>query len=123
MPSVFRENTNIQIRLTRNEDQANDDRIVIRSKGENLYQIFFRDGNTDLGKPGTYCTVLSGEEVDTYLESLFTLLVRDGDPFQDIQFNIPCFPTLIYPIQQLRKGKIRKTLKTVLPLLSSAGRI
>ena len=123
MPSVFKNNSHIQIRLIRSDDAEQDDQIVIRSKGEGLYQIYFRDGNTAAEKPGTYCTILSGEELDTYLESLYTLLVRDGDPFTEIQFNIPCYPTLIYPIQQLRRGKIRKTLRSVLPLLSSAVKI
>lgn len=123
MPSVFRDNTNIQIRLTRNENQKEDDKIVIRYEDEDTYQIFFRDGNTDMKKPATYCTVLSGEEVDTYLESLFTLLVRDGDPFQEIQFNIPCYPTLMYQIQELRGGKLRSTLKTILPILSIAEKV
>lgn len=123
MPSVFRENTYIQIRLTRNDYQEDDDRIVIRFESEDTYQIYFRDGGMDARKPATYSTFLSGEEVDTYLESLFTLLVRDSDPFNEIQFNIPCYPTLIFPIQELRGGKLRSTLKTILPILSIAARV
>jgi hypothetical protein len=123
MPSVFSENTHIQIRLIRNENQKEDDKILIRSQDDDTYQIFFRDGNMDVKKPATYYTVLSGEELDTYLESLFTLLVRDGDPFKEIQFNIPCYPTLMYPIQELRGGKLRSTLKTILPILSVAAKL
>jgi hypothetical protein len=66
--------------------------------------------------------ILTGEELDTYLSSLFTLLVRDTDPFAHIQFDLPCSPSLLYTIQDLRSGKIRKALWDILPLLSSAGR-
>jgi hypothetical protein len=120
--SPFTTSTNIQIRLTRNDDESKDDRIVIRYKDEDTYQIFFRDGNTMAKKPTTYCTVLSGVELDTYVESLFTLLVRDKDPFASIEFQLPCFPCLRYDIEDLREGKLRATLKRVMPILYAAAK-
>lgn len=116
----FANNTNIQIRLTRNDDPDQDDRIVIKYKDENIYQLFFRDGNMET-KP-TYCTVLSGEELDIYIQSLFTLLSKDRDPFRSIEFMIPCFPVLQYSAEDLGKMKVRKALKRVMPILYSAAK-
>ena len=117
---MFTSSANIQIRLTRNDDPSEDDRIVIRYKDEDMYQIFFRDGNMET-KP-TYCTVLSGEELDIYIQSLFTLLSKDRDPFRSVEFMIPCFPVLQYTAEDLGKMKIRKALKRVMPILYSAAR-
>ncbi len=120
--SPFNCATNLQIRLHRNGDEDQDDRIAIRYKGEDLYHLFYRSGNSSLEEPRTYFVILTGEELDTYLSSLFTLLVRDTDPFAHIQFDLPCSPSLLYTIEDLRSGKIRKALWDILPLLSSAGR-
>ena len=121
--TIFQSSSNIQIRLLRDEDEANDDRIVIRYKDEGYYQIYFRDGNTLSKKPPVYCTVLSGEELDVYVESLFTLLVRDKAPFMAIEFQIPCYPCLRYDIDDLRSGKLRGALTRVMPILYAAAKI
>lgn len=113
--------TNLQIRLHRNRNEDQDDRIAIRYKGEDLYTLFYRSGNSSLETPRTYSVILTGEELDLYLESLFTLLVRDTDPFLHIQFDLPCFPSVLYSIQDLRQGKIRKALWNLLPLLTNGG--
>ena len=118
--SPFSNSSSIQIRLTRNDNPSDDDRIVIKYKDENIYQVFFQDAN--VVKRVTYCTVLSGEELDIYVESLFTLLTRDNDPFENINFMIPCFPVVQYSVQDLRKGKIRKALQAVMPILHSAAK-
>jgi hypothetical protein len=116
--SPFTNGGNIQIRLTRNDNADEDDRIVIRYKDEDIYQIFFQDGYVK--KP--YCTVLTGEELDVYVESLFVLLARDNDPFLSVEFQIPCFPSLQYTPEDLREGKLRGTLKRIMPLLRSASK-
>jgi hypothetical protein len=116
----FMNNTNIQIRLTRNHNPKQDDRIVIKYKDENMYQLFFRDGN--MNTQHTYCTVLSGEELDIYIQSLFTLLSRDRDPFRSVEFMIPCFPVLQYTAEDLGQMKIRKALKQIMPILYSAAK-
>ncbi len=118
--SPFTESTSIQIRLTRNDNPREDDRIVIRYKDENIYQVFFQDGN--MVNKTTFCTVLSGEQLDVYIQSLFTLLVRDNDPFQNINFMIPCFPVVQYNVQDLRGKKLRVALKRIMPILQSAAK-
>ena len=119
---MFKNAGNIQIRLTRDEDPNHDDRITIRYKDEGMYQIFFQDGNTLSETPTTWCTVLSGEELDVYIESLFSLVARDRDPFRSIEFQIPCFPALQFEVDDMRKGKIRNALKRVMPILHSAAK-
>ena len=121
MPSdIFTNSSYIQIRLTRNDNPDKDDRIVIRYKDEDIYQVFFRDGG--MKSKNAFCTVLTGEELDIYIESLFTLLVRDTDPFKQINFMLPCFPVLQYVIQDLRGGKLRSTLKRIMPILYAAAK-
>lgn len=120
MFNPFTDNTAIQIRLHRNSNPERDDSLAIRYKEDNYYQIFFQDGDSDTKQ--TFCTVLSGEQVDTYINSLFTLLAADTDPFRHIQFLLPCFPSVLYDIEDLRKGKIRKALKEVLPILTAAAK-
>lgn len=119
MISVFSSNENIQIRLTRNDDENQDDRIVILYRSEeDVYQIFFQDGNTQVKR--TYTTFLTGDELDVYIQSLFTLLTKDTDPFKSINFMIPCFPVVQYNIEDLGKGKVRKFLKKLMPILYTA---
>jgi len=120
--SPFADNTCIQIRLLRNDRPSKDDRIAIRRAEDESYQLFYQDGLMK-NKERMYVYLLSGEELDIYLNSLFTLLVRDQDPFTQIQFLLPCFPTVLYDIQDLRQGKLRQALFDLLPLLQTTLRI
>lgn len=121
--NIFKNSSLIHIRLTRDSNYDHDDQIVIKYKDEDIYQLYFRDGNLKNGSCATFCTVLSGGELDIYIESLFTLLVRDRDPFRSIEFQIPCFPCVRYDIEDLRGGKLRSTLKRIMPILYSAARV
>jgi len=121
--NIFQDSSNIQIRLLRDENEANDDRIVIRYKGEDTYQIYFRDANTVSKNPPTHLTVLSGDELDVYIESLFTLLTHDKDPFEAIEFQIPCYPVFRYNIEDLHFDTLSDTLKRIMPILYSAVKI
>ena len=120
--SPFVDNTSIQIRLLRNNHESKDDRIAIRRADESMYHLFYQDGLLK-NKDKMYVCLLTGEELDIYLQSLFTLLVRDQDPFTQIQFLLPCFPTVLYDIQDLRQGKVRQALFDLLPLLQNTSRI
>jgi hypothetical protein len=120
--SPFVDNTSIQIRLLRNNHESKDDRIAIRRADETTYHLFYQDGLLK-NKDKMYVCLLTGEELDIYLQSLFTLLVRDQDPFTQIQFLLPCFPTVLYDIQDLRQGKVRQALFDLLPLLQNTSRV
>jgi len=117
--NIFKSSTNIQLRLCRDSNEERDDRLVIKYKDEDTYQIYFRDGNSL--NPTTYCTVLSGDQLDIYLDSLFTLLARDIDPFQAIDIQIPCFPVLRYDVQDLGDETLSSTLKSIMSVLYAAA--
>ena len=122
MSSVFSNPKCTQIRLTRDTDEENDDRILIRYKGEGLYQLFFKDGNTTGKKTSTYCTVLDVDELTVYLDSFFSLLSTDRDPFQTVEFQIPCFPCVQFSPRDLRNETVQESLKSLLSVLYSAAR-
>lgn len=119
------DSTNITIHLCRNggeEAQDNDDIITIHHKGENIYHVFYRDGDF-INKSHFQMNVLDGDELDTYLLSLFRLVASDRAPFKFIQFNIPTFPTLLYKPHDLTDKKIRSKLMHIMPILKSAIKV
>lgn len=117
MSNPFKNYSNIQIILQRNENKEEDDCICI-VPGNKVYDVYYRDGHSTYKK--TYQVTLTSSELDIYIDSLFSLLVRDGEPFQSIQFSIPCFPTVLYDIQDLRKGKLRNAVKQAMVTLQQA---
>jgi hypothetical protein len=108
------------IRKGSNPDGSNDDYIILKWKGEDTYQLWYHDGNCRVVDKH-HVTVLSGEELDTYLQSLFTLLRHDREAFSCVQFDIPCCPSIMFYPQDLKKKIVRKTLNRILPLLCVAG--
>ena len=121
MYNPFTDNTSIHIRLTRNENADQDDRIVIRYEDNDYYQIYYRDG---LLRKGTFfCTLLQSEELEKYLESLMRLLALDRDPFESFQLMMPCYPTLMYKPEDLKKKSIRSLIQEMVPLLQSAMKL
>lgn len=123
----FTDTTNIQIRLLRrgsdNDNPSKDDRIAIHHKGENIYHLYYKDCDTDCDNGIAHMTVLEGEELDTYLLNLFTLMALDRQPFADIQFAIPGCPTFIYKIADLRRKVIRRRIMNIMPLMHSVSKI
>lgn len=129
MFNPFANATNIQIRLTRpDEPQYKDDRISIcYNKYTDLYDLYYKDGSNcckeKCKKTRMYHVELTGEELDTYLDSLFLLVRRDSDPFDKLQVEVPCFPVVIFDIEDLSKPAIRNSLKNLMPLVVSVERI
>ena len=118
MISPFKINSNIQIRLIRDLDESSqDDRICIAYKGEDTYHLFYQDAC--MKTPTPYRIILTGVELDTYFESLFTLLSNDRIPFDRIQFDIPCCPSMIYSIKDINSSVIRNALMKLMPLCKS----
>ena len=119
----FTDSSNITIRLIRQKhtdtsEEDMDDRIAIVHQGDSLYHLYYKDANTKENGV-THVSVLTGEELDQYLYGLFFLLSRDKDPFRSIQFNIPCMPSFLFLIEDLRKNGLKEALNTVLPLMCS----
>jgi hypothetical protein len=63
---------------------------------------------------------MDGDTLDQYLNSLFTLLSLDVVPYENIQFNIPGMPTVIYKPNDLSKEKLIEALMTVMPITNGA---
>lgn len=122
MTNPFNDSTNITIRLirpthTEEDGKEYDDRIAIVQQENSLFHLYYQDANAKKGM--TYITVLSGDELDQYLYGLFFLLSRDRDPFRSIQFNIPCMPSFLFLVEDLKKKGIKEALNVVLPLMAS----
>jgi hypothetical protein len=117
--SPFDAHTSIQIRLIRNKDKKQDDKIAIEYvESDESYLVYYLDANV-VSK--TYQTLsLSGEALDTYLKSLFTLLAHDMDPFDKVQFNIPAMPCLLYDPEDLLQDDIVESLMAVMPITNGA---
>ena len=116
----FDNHTFIQIRLLRDfKNKSQDDKIAIEYlESDESYIVYYLDANFTSKMPQTIS--LSGEALDTYLKSLFTLLAHDMDPFLRVQFNIPAMPCLLYEPQDLLASDIMESLMAVMPITNGA---
>lgn len=124
MSNPFSDSSNIQIRLIRSTELDNekaDDRICIVYSGEDSFTLYYKDANATRNL--THLCNFTGDDLDTYLRNLFFLLTRDRDPFRSIQFNIPCCPTILLLMDDLRKKGVKEALNEILPLMSSCLKI
>jgi hypothetical protein len=121
----FSDSTNISIRLLRsgpdNEDKSRDDQIAIVDKGDNEFDVYYHSG--DWETKTAHFVQMNGENLDEYLQSLFTLLSFDADPFRSVQFNVPCMPAILIHMDDIRKKGVRRSLHTILPLLRSCIKV
>ena len=113
----------ITLRLLRKDKSAKkDDIIKIKFwdiEEDEKYQIDYMDGEADTvsGVSKHSSTYLTGEQVDTYMTSLFVLLTRDADPFESFQILAPGFPCILLPIEELKKERVRQSILDLLPVL------
>lgn len=81
------------------------------------FKIRYVDGTAD-AKHEMY---LSGNELDVYLDSLFSLVSADTEPFESVQVLAPGFPSVLFNAS--RVNAVKDHLLTVLPLLTNVRRI
>lgn len=126
MKYPFHDSTNISIRLLRkgpeNNDGVNDDQIAIVENENDVYDVYYHYGEWQTEKTAHFIQ-MNGDDLDNYLWSMFTLLARDADPFRSIQFNLPCMPSILLEIDDLKKKGVREALTTVMPLLRSCLKV
>ena len=60
-------------------------KILYKNKAEAIQHFFYADAAQTL----------------RYVGDLLVAVNRDTDPFHKIQFNIPCFPAVIYEVKEL----------------------
>lgn len=126
MSNPFKNSTNILFRLLRSgpdmKDSSRDDMICIECQGEDSYNVYYRD--SDMKNPSVaHMTCLSGDQLDTYLYSLFYLICRDADPFRSVQVTAPCFPTIMLSVESFRSKGVREALNSILPILHSCNKV
>jgi hypothetical protein len=118
----------ITLRLCRKDKGAKkDDIIKIKFwdiEEDEKYQIDYTDGDAVSAEGNIHhsSTYLTGDQVDAYMNSLFTLLSRDADPFEYFQISAPGFPCILLPIEELKKQRVRQAILDVLPVLCNFWR-
>ena len=114
--SPFQNNAAIQILVIRDSnDKDSDDKIAIAYDHEDQqYTVSYLDTNSYSKNIQTL--TMDGDTLDQYLNSLFTLLSLDEKPYENVQFNIPGMPTVIFKATDLSKKKIVEALMTVMPI-------
>lgn len=113
----------IQIILPRNDNVKDDDKIIIHYKGEDIYHLTYVNGHNTTTEKTRHRIVLSGEELDVYMEALFTMLPLDRIPFKGIEFHILCFPCVRYEIKDLEKESLQDILMKIMPLLRQCEKL
>jgi hypothetical protein len=115
----------ITLRLLRpNKTSRHDDLIKIYRVDfeDDCYKVVYVDGDAETySNKAVHESVrfLTGDEVDTYLTSLFVLLTKDDDPFDRFQIQAPGFPCILLKVEELRKPRVREEILNVLPLLTN----
>jgi hypothetical protein len=115
----------ITLRLLRKNStsKSEDDVITIFRETNDYkddYQSFklrYVDGLADV-KHEMY---LSGDELDVYFDSLFSLVSADTEPFESLQVLAPGFPSVLFNAS--RVNMVKDHLLSVLPLLTDVRRI
>ena len=116
--SPFKKNTAIQIRVIRDsKDQDSDDKIAIEyDSSDQQYVVSYIDVNSS--SKTVHTLNMDGDTLDQYLNSLFTLLALDDQPYANVQFDITCLPSVIYKATDLTKKKLVDALMTVMPIVN-----
>lgn len=81
------------------------------------FKLCYVDGTADI-KHEMY---LSGNELDLYLDSLFSLVSADTEPFESLQVLAPGFPSVIFNAN--RVNMVKDHLLSLLPLLTDVHRV
>ena len=97
----------LQITLHRpNAGPCCDDVITI-SPFMDMFKLEFV-GKQDKLKHFVY---LSDEQIVKYVEDLFYLLPTDADAYEFMQFDLPCFPSVMYKVAELDDKVVRHTIR------------
>ena len=85
---------------------SHDDVITVTPFGDEFKLEFV--GKQDKLKHFVY---LSDEQVVRYVEDLFYLLPNDADAFEFMQFDLPCFPSVMYKVAELDDKVIHHSIR------------
>jgi len=84
--------SSVSIRLIRNDNAASDDLIIVK-RDDDYISVKYTDrqcNHTVVNRLTLHSTGLS-----QYIQNMGYLFMRDTDPFRQMQFNFPGFPTFL----------------------------
>ena len=81
------------------------------------FKLRYVDGLADI----RHEMYLSGNELDLYFDSLFSLVSADTEPFESLQVLAPGFPSVLFNAS--RVNMVKDHLLSVLPLLTDVHRV
>ena len=81
----------LTIYLIRNTEKSSDDKIIVRTRPDSKLSVEYYDAVMKK----TYNLVMNRCSLSAYVTDLCTLIVNDGEPFAEIQFNFNGYPTFI----------------------------
>ena len=88
----------IEIRVIRNNDDSACDDVIKINPSDNTFNITYKDRHSNLNMK-TYLVGSNG--VIQYLKMMLRLLSIDEEPFEQVQFNIPCLPAIMVSPSEL----------------------
>jgi hypothetical protein len=117
----------ITIRLLRKDckNKSEDDVITIFRESTDYdsdyenYRLRYLDGGSD--DRVRHETYLTGDQLDSYLASLFSLVSADTEPFESVQVLAPGFPSVLFDAS--RVYTVKDHLLNLLPLLTNVQRV
>jgi hypothetical protein len=117
----------ITLRLLRKgyTNKSEDDVITIFRESDDYdsdyenYRLRYVDGGSD--DRVRHETYLTGDQLDSYLASLFSLVSADTEPFDSVQVLAPGFPSVLFNASRI--NTVKDHLLNLLPLLTNVQRI
>ena len=105
--------SSISILITRNSNSTSDDHIRIVPIADNtkMFQVTYLDveGDTD-NKRTKYTFTTTATGVQEYLDTTMNLLLKDDEPFKQLQFNLPAYPRIMVNLEKLQDDEFMETL-------------
>ena len=106
--------SSISILITRNENSNSDDhiRIVPVVGNPKQFQVTYADhGDSDCDcSTSKYSFTASAQGVREYLETTLNLLLKDDEPFQRLQFNLPAYPRIMVDLKKIQDEEFMETI-------------
>jgi hypothetical protein len=102
---------NIVIRVIRKESKPKHDDVITVSRTycNGTLKMKYKDSKND----STFLTTLSEAGFLKYLDTLFTMLEFDDDPFSSIQFSFPQYPCILFTLDTVSRYAVQETVKDV----------
>jgi citrate synthase len=105
--------SSISILITRNSNSTSDDHIRIVPDADNtkMFHVTYLDveGDTD-NKRTKYTFTTTATGVQEYLDTTMNLLLKDDEPFKQLQFNLPAYPRIMVNLEKLQDDEFMETL-------------